>query len=118
MSDDHRPGASPRFGADGETGTRPATFDCQSCGACCAFSAEWPRFSTESDEALDRLPAELVADDLSGMRCDGARCMALVGRVGEWTGCSVYEDRPDVCRACVPGGEDCAMARAAWGLGA
>ncbi|RWK93164.1 MAG: YkgJ family cysteine cluster protein, partial [Mesorhizobium sp.] len=21
-------------------------FDCQSCGACCSYSSEWPRFST------------------------------------------------------------------------
>ena len=33
---------------------------CQGCGACCAYSANWPRFSTEDDEALDRIPAEFV----------------------------------------------------------
>ena len=27
---------------------------CQACGACCAYSANWPRFSTEDDEALER----------------------------------------------------------------
>ncbi|TIW89146.1 MAG: YkgJ family cysteine cluster protein, partial [Mesorhizobium sp.] len=31
-------------------------FDCQSCGACCSYSAEWPRFSTEDDAQLDRIP--------------------------------------------------------------
>lgn len=91
-------------------------FDCRSCGACCSFSPTWPRFSTETDEALDRLPPDFVAADLSGMRCEGARCSALVGTVGSETSCAVYSIRPDVCRACVPGGEDCRMARQGFGL--
>src|SRR5690349_28039 len=33
---------------------------CQACGACCATSANWPRFSTEDDAALDLIPAEFV----------------------------------------------------------
>lgn len=89
---------------------------CQSCGACCATSAEWPRFSLESDAELDRIPAALVKDNLSGMRCDGERCLALEGKVGEWTACTVYEVRPLVCRACQPGDEECLMARAKHGL--
>ena len=93
-----------------------AVFDCQSCGACCSYSADWPRFSTEDDEQLDRIPAELVAADQSGMRCLGVRCVALIGEVGKHTACGIYELRPDVCRACMPGGDDCLMARAAHGL--
>jgi Fe-S-cluster containining protein len=93
-----------------------AVFDCQSCGACCAYSADWPRFSTEDDEQLDRIPAELVAADQSGMRCEGGRCSALTGEVGKHTVCGIYDLRPDVCRACMPGGDDCLMARAAHGL--
>lgn len=91
-------------------------FDCQSCGACCSYSADWPRFSTEEDAQLDRIPAELVAADQSGMRCEGVRCSALAGEVGKHTACGIYDLRPDVCRACMPGGDDCLMARAAHGL--
>ena len=98
-----------------EDGPRPI-FDCQSCGACCSYSAEWPRFSTEDDEQLDRIPEKFVSADLSGMRCDGARCSALTGEVGKHTACGIYELRPDVCRACMPGGDDCLMAREAHGL--
>ncbi|PBC07136.1 Fe-S oxidoreductase [Mesorhizobium sp. WSM3859] len=97
-------------------GDGAAVFDCQSCGACCSYSADWPRFSTEEDEQLDRIPLELVAADQSGMRCDGVRCSALTGEVGKHTACGVYDLRPDVCRACMPGGDDCLMARAAHGL--
>ena len=94
-----------------------SSFDCQSCGACCAYSADWPRFSLESDEELDRIPAELVASDLSGMRCEADRCTALLGIVGERVGCAIYAARPHVCRACEPGDDECLMARAAHGIG-
>ena len=89
---------------------------CQACGACCATSANWPRFSTEDDAALDLIPATLVNARGSGMRCDGDRCAALRGKVGEMTSCAIYEIRPDVCRACMPGDAECTMARRKWGL--
>lgn len=91
-------------------------FDCQSCGACCSYSAEWPRFSTEDDEQLDRIPQKYVAANQSGMRCEGVRCSALSGEVGKHTACGIYELRPDVCHACMPGDDDCLMARRAHGL--
>lgn len=50
------------------------------------------------------------------MRCDGVRCMALVGEIGKTTACGIYDVRPDVCRACMPGGDDCRMAREAHGM--
>ena len=86
-------------------------FDCQSCGACCSYSAEWPRFSTEDDAQLDRIPEKYVAADLSGMHCEGVRCSALSGEVGKATACGIYDVRPDVCRACMPGDAECLMAR-------
>ncbi len=87
---------------------------CTSCGACCSYSAEWPRFTVEDDAALARLPEHLVT--LSGMRCDGVRCSALAGDVGVATSCTVYADRPEVCRACLPGDDACQMARSKFGL--
>jgi Fe-S-cluster containining protein len=84
---------------------------CQACGACCSFSADWPRFSLEDDAALDRIPREFVDDSLGRMRCEGDRCAALVGEVGIATSCAIYAMRPDVCKACVPGDDACEMAR-------
>ena len=55
---------------------------CQSCGACCAYSSNWPRFTIEEDAALDLIPSELVNDRLSGMRCDGDRCVVV--RCDDW----------------------------------
>ena len=89
---------------------------CQSCGACCATSANWPRFSTEDDSALDLIPSELVNARASGMRCDGDRCAALSGKVGEATACTIYTVRPEVCRTCMPGDPECDMARRRHGL--
>jgi Fe-S-cluster containining protein len=89
---------------------------CQSCGACCATSADWPRFSLESDEALALIPAALVDDSQGKMRCEGDRCTALTGKVGVATACSIYAVRPDVCRACQPGDPECNIARARHGF--
>jgi Fe-S-cluster containining protein len=93
-----------------------AASPCQSCGACCAYSRDWPRFTTEDDAALDRIPARFVNTAQSGMRCEGERCAALSGRIGERTACTVYALRPEVCRACQPGDPECAIARRSFGL--
>jgi len=89
---------------------------CQSCGACCSFSKEWPRFSTEDDADLDRIPPAFVDDGRGRMRCNGDRCTALVGEVGVATSCSIYAVRPAVCRTCLPGDDACQMARGRFGL--
>ncbi len=98
---------------DADTETLP---DCQTCGACCSYSSEWPRFTMETDEALDLIPPQFVAADQRGMRCEGERCSALSGRIGVSTSCTIYDVRPDVCRACLPGDSECRTARWAFGL--
>lgn len=45
------------------------------------------------------------------MRCEGERCTALLGTVGQKTACLVYDVRPIVCRDCQPGDEECLIAR-------
>jgi len=89
---------------------------CQACGACCSYSADWPRFTTEDDAALGRIPPWLINATLSGMRCEGNRCVALDGEVGRATACAIYKLRPDVCRTCMPGDPECTMARRKHGL--
>jgi Fe-S-cluster containining protein len=89
---------------------------CQACGACCSYSQNWPRFTTEDEADLDRIPEQFVNERLSGMRCDGDRCSALSGKVGEATACTIYAMRPEVCRTCMPGDPECAMARKRHGL--
>jgi uncharacterized protein len=89
---------------------------CQGCGACCAYSNEWPRFSLESEADLALIPRAFVDDRHGRMRCDGNRCSALVGEVGVSTACAVYAVRPDVCRTCLPGDSECQTARLWFGL--
>jgi hypothetical protein len=89
---------------------------CNTCGACCAYSHDWPRFTIETDIALRRIPRALIDDSMSGMLCHGARCAALAGRVGVETSCTVYADRPEVCRECVPADDACQIARRKHGL--
>jgi Fe-S-cluster containining protein len=89
---------------------------CRECGACCAFSAEWPRFWLEDDAAVELIPREFVDDERGGMRCHGDRCTALVGDVGISTSCAVYAVRAEVCRACTPGDGACQMARRRFDL--
>ena len=89
---------------------------CQSCGACCSYSADWPRFSLEPEAHLDSIPRELVDDTEHGMRCIGNRCAALTGIVGQSTSCAIYALRPQVCEACTPGDDACRKARRHFGL--
>jgi uncharacterized protein len=95
----------------------PSTL-CQSCGACCGYSQNWPRFSTESEEELAAIPEKFVNERQSGMRCEGDRCSALQGEIGRATACGIYALRPEVCRTCMPGDAECAMARRKFGLSA
>jgi Fe-S-cluster containining protein len=85
--------------------------DCRTCGACCSYSRDWPRFTLESDAFLDRIPGKFVNVALSGLRCTGARCSALTGEIGVSTSYIIYAVRPLVCRACEPGDDACGMAR-------
>ena len=83
------------------------TSPCQACGACCSYSQNWPRFTTEDDAALDLIAEKFVNEKLSGMRCDGDRCSALSGQIGVATSCAIYAGRPYVCRTCMPGDAEC-----------
>jgi len=97
-------------------GTADSAGPCQACGACCAHSHAWPRFTLESDAAIALIPEALIAADGSGMRCEGERCAALAGSIGTHTSCTIYAVRPIVCRDCLPGDDACTMAREARGL--
>ena len=40
--------------------------DCRTCGACCSFSRDWPRFTLETDADIDLIPPEFVDEKLAG----------------------------------------------------
>jgi Fe-S-cluster containining protein len=89
-------------------------FDCLACGACCAYSDTWPALIGENDG--DGIPAELIDFDHGRMLCHGNRCSALVGEIGGRAQCSVYANRPLVCREFQPESEDCLLVRRSFGL--
>jgi Fe-S-cluster containining protein len=93
----------------------PATGSpCTSCGACCAYSYDWPEFSDDDD--LDGIPEELCDCDVGRMKCNGDRCVALQGQIGQAVRCVVYESRPGVCRSFKPGTSNCNTVRRFFGL--
>ena len=62
------------------------------------------------------IPDELIDFDHGRMLCHGNRCSALLGELGNRAQCSVYENRPLVCREFQPGSEDCIMVRRSFDL--
>lgn len=86
--------------------------DCETCGACCAYSWEWPAFIGERDG--EDVPEYLTEN--GRMRCDGDRCAALMGAIGVETHCRVYDVRPLVCREFAAGSQACHTVRAHFGL--
>ena len=105
-------------------------YDCQSCGACCV------QFGPHDGNAyvyLDRQEARqmrslglpvieqsmgsswLTAEAHEG---SGGRvaCVAFIGRLGDSCGCSIYADRPGICRTFEVGEQLCKEAREQAGL--
>ena len=105
--------------------------DCLICGACCAspFLGEGyiPVDAAEQARLKRRgLPVlELISDpenpvDMLGTKINaqGARvCVALSGRLGKQVACTIYADRPALCRQFEAGSRECLAARRAVGLG-
>jgi len=95
--------------------------DCQTCGACCAWSFDWPEFGDDEEDPparMDAIPDELVDFEHGRMRCEGDRCSALQGEIGKRVSCQIYEHRPAVCRSFRPGTDGCLMVRRGLGLDA
>ena len=84
------------------------------CGACCAYSESWPAFIGAGDG--EGIAEELIDFDGERMQCYGNRCVALVGEIGSRAHCSVYVNRPLVCREFESGSDDCIMVRRSFAL--
>jgi len=89
---------------------------CRACGACCAYSADWPRFGLETQAEIESIPRAFVDDARGTMRCEGDRCAALEGEIGVASRCALYAVRPQVCRSCMPGDTACTIARERFAL--
>jgi Fe-S-cluster containining protein len=90
------------------------SLDCPACGACCAYSESWPAFIGDGDG--QGIPDELIDFEHERMLCHGNRCSALEGELGGQVRCSVYANRPLVCREFQPGSEECILVRHSFEL--
>jgi Fe-S-cluster containining protein len=107
-----------------------AQYNCQSCGACCVQLGPYDGNSyvyLDKEEAgqmralgLPIVEAAMGGGCLAAVPKEGAggrpACVAFAGGLGGPCGCSVYEDRPSVCREFEVGGQLCQEARELAGL--
>lgn len=63
------------------------------------------------DRDGEGIPEDLIDFANRRMQSYGNRCAALEGEIGCRVECSVYENRPLVCREFQAGSEDCKMVR-------
>lgn len=115
------PAVEARRNGTGRMSHPPQTkLDCTTCGACCTpedgVSKTWVRVEKgDRDQIGRRLPImrKPGGDYIQTRRnADGdVVCAALDGSVGSSCNCSVYNDRPLVCRLFEVGGDECLKAR-------
>ncbi|WP_187171437.1 YkgJ family cysteine cluster protein, partial [Enterococcus faecium] len=73
-----------------------ATFDCQSCGACCAHFRVSFYWAEADDAPGGTVPAALTRQVSPQLRCMAgtesrpARCVSLQGEVGRQVSCGIY----------------------------
>lgn len=101
---------------------------CQRCGACCAmFHVTFPE--AEADNLPGGIVPEAMTQVLKGHRRvmkgtagRAPKCIALAGTIGASVRCSIYENRPSICRDFSVswkngrGNPLCDRARAVYGL--
>lgn len=90
----------------------PGPYDCERCGACCAFKWSWPILKPDRRDAKN-IPKDMQRDDYPLMKTIGNRCVALGGKLGEKVSCKIYANRPDACKKFTPGSFLCLKARKA-----
>lgn len=100
---------------------------CTTCGACCAAFRATFHWS-EADDAGGTVPVGMTVDidpfrrAMRGTQHVAPRCVALEGELGCQVSCTIYEQRPTVCREFTIAGEDglandkCDRARRSIGL--
>ena len=86
-------------------------FDAGHAEAVAAIQAEKLAFQlAECQKRVDKFPTDLA------IRFEMGALHFQAGKIGEATSCSIYAVRPEVCRTCMPGDPECAMARKRHGL--
>lgn len=104
--------------------TDPATPipDCIPCGACCVYGLVIPINRREPEPlqryievTLDDAPEIVIERVFERDPVDG-RCVNMAGEVGVEIGCTVYPDRPQICRDFDAGSDRCFGYRRMYGI--
>jgi Fe-S-cluster containining protein len=97
-----------------------ADYECDGCGVCCrsylifaseADATREPRIADEGRKLAEHLATPEWVYQLFPLPFHQACCF-----IDESARCTIYEGRPDVCRAFAAGGDQCQAARLRAGL--
>ncbi len=97
-----------------------ARYECDGCGVCCrsylifaseSDAAREPRIADEGRKLPDHLATPEWVYQLFPLPFHRSCCF-----IDESARCTIYEGRPDVCRAFAAGGDQCQAARLRAGL--
>lgn len=97
--------------------------DCQTCGGCCACfpyigvrpSEEVPK-EKYWDITAEGKDGEIVVDRFLKRNGENFACQSLAGKIGENVSCTIYENRPRICRNFEAGSDKCHAVRRSYGL--
>ena len=96
--------------------------DCVTCGACCVYGLVIPINRRDPEPlqryvevTLDEAPDIVIERAFERSESDG-RCVNMAGEVGIEIGCTVYPDRPQICRDFDAGSDRCFGYRRMYGI--
>ncbi|MEP7212947.1 MAG: YkgJ family cysteine cluster protein [Acidobacteriota bacterium] len=97
--------------------------ECVTCGVCCAYLLFVPVSLTDSERlsefvelTLDDSDAEIAVDRVLSRNAETGHCSNLAGTLGEQIGCTIYNERPQVCHDFDAGSDRCHEYRRIYGL--
>jgi Fe-S-cluster containining protein len=96
--------------------------DCRRCGVCCDYA---PRVPIENDESkrlnmywdiVSDSEVDVIVDRVLSRDLASGRCVHLAGELAKDVTCTIYKERPRVCRAFEAGSDLCREYRRMYGL--
>jgi Fe-S-cluster containining protein len=111
--------ASPYRNSSVSARSRQEPPECVTCGVCCTLPlvVTVPRGDEKRlTEYWEVVVDDVVVDRVIGRDLVTGRCINLEGTLGEKVGCSIYEDRPNICRVFEAGSDRCLEYRRIYGI--